>query len=155
MRCLVAKSDRERLSTCHSIQLRQGGNVERAAPFTVLELSKATAEPLESWADHSKASLTLLAIEAENSDLGLAFIVWTENEAVALVSINHVSELCREDVIAAVFTLFLSSRRVNVLDGEVAIKILSIELALCGLTHLKVNNRSYFYIANLFVRVDA
>ena len=60
--------------------------------------------------------MTLLAIEAENSDLGLAFIVWTENEAVALVSINHVSELCREDVIAAVFTLFLSSRRVNVLD---------------------------------------
>ena len=99
--------------------------------------------------------MTLLAIEAENSDLGLAFIVWTENEAVTLVSINHVSELCCEDVIAAVFTLFLSSRRVNVLDGEVAIKILSIELALCGLTHLKVNDRGNFHIANLFVRVDA
>ena len=55
---------------------------------------------------------------AEYTNLDLAFGVWTENEAVALVSFDHISQLRSEDVVAAVLALSLASVRIGILNRQ-------------------------------------
>lgn len=80
----------------------------------------------------------------ENTNLGVALSVWTEDEAVALVCVDHVSELGREDIVATILTLLLPGDRVHVLDGEVLVERLRVELALRRLAPLEVNDCSDF-----------
>ena len=143
-RWLCAQSNLEGFSTCHAIQLRQRCDIERVSALTILVLSQATAKKLESRTDHSEASLTFLAIKAENTNFSLAFWVRAEDEPVTLVSVHHVRQLGREDVVTAIFTLFLPCYWVYVLDRQVAIQSLWVELTLCRLTPLEVNNCSHF-----------
>ena len=80
----------------------------------------------------------------ENTNLGVALGVWTEDEAVALVCVDHVGELGREDVVAAILALLLSGDRVHVLDGQVLVERLRIELAFRRLAPLEVNDSGDF-----------
>ena len=100
-------------------------------------------------ADHSEASLTLLAIKAKYSHLSLAVRIWAVYEAVTLVRIDHVCQLVRENVVATIFALFLPSDRVYVLNGQVAIKVLRIKLAFCRLAALEVYDCRHFNIVQL------
>ena len=62
------------------------------------------------------ACLALLTIQREYADFDATIRVRTEKEAVALISVHHVSKLRREDVVTAVFTLLLASDWISVLD---------------------------------------
>lgn len=104
--------------------MRERCDVEPVATLAVLELCEAAAEPLEGWADHAHARLALLTVETVDADFSLTFRVGAEDEAVALISLNHVRQLCREDIIAAILTLFLAGNRVDVLDGQVPVELL-------------------------------
>ena len=75
-------------------------------------LDEATAEPLEGRGDHGQASLALLPVDREDADFGAALGVGTEQETVALVSLDHVVQFDREHVVASVLTLLLPRHRV-------------------------------------------
>jgi len=123
-RLLVAQLDHVGLSGSHAVQLIQGCNVHLVAALAVLELCQAAAEPLKSWTDHAQARLTLLAIQTVDANFDLALTVRAEDKSVALVSLHHVGELGCEDVVAAVFALFLACHGIDVLDWQVLVQLI-------------------------------
>lgn len=73
-------------------------------------------------------------------------MIRTEDKAVTLVCLDHIGKLCCENVVAAILALFLPCCRVNVLDRQIPVECLWVELALCWLTSLEVNNGRNFDI---------
>ena len=77
-------------------------------------LDKSRSEPLESRRHKSVTGLTLLPIYRVDSNLNVTLSVGAEQESIALVSLDHVSQFAREYVVASVFALLLPCHWVDV-----------------------------------------
>ena len=105
-----------------------------------------------SWADKAHARLTFLSIKAKNANFDLAFGVWAEDEAVALLRFDHIRQLRSEDIVATVLAFFLTCVWIDVLDGQVLVEGLRVELTLGGLAIiLKVDNCRDLHIARVLL----
>lgn len=105
-------------------------------------LDKSGSEPLEGRGYFCEARLALLPIEGKDSDFRATVTIGAEEEAIALISLHHVRQLSREDVVAAVLALFLASEWVNILDRQVLLEHVRAELTLSRLANFgKVGDR--------------
>ena len=105
-----------------------------------------------SRADKAHARLTFLTIKAKNANLHLAFSVWAEDEAVALLRFDHIRQLRSEDIVATVLAFFLTSVWIYVLDGQVLVEGLRVELTLGGLAVvLKIDDCRDLHIARVLL----
>ena len=112
---------------CHPVELVECCLVKACASLTIPMLREPGTKPLKSRRNKVQASLTLLAVEREDSNFGITLFIRAVNEAISLVTIDHVAQSLCENIIAAILTFFLPSMRVNVGYWYASVKSLSVE----------------------------
>ena len=63
-------------------------------------------------------------------------------EAISLITVDHIGELLGEDIVAAILDFVLACHRVSILDWKILLELFLTELALSSFASLEIHNGS-------------